>query len=107
MLFNNAGITIKPLSQGILGRAQIAHSLRRVKFNPSMTLSAENIGPGFGSLPVNNMEDIKLNFGEPVPRTEENKACHQWISVAAYYKAQDRGFVPGLELDDWLATGID
>jgi hypothetical protein len=59
MLFNNSGIIIKPLSQGILGCARIAHSLRRVKYNPSMTLSAENIGPGFGSLPANNMEYIK------------------------------------------------
>ena len=54
MLFNIAGITIKPLSQGILGRAQIAHSLRRVKLNSSMIPSAENIGPGFGSLQVDD-----------------------------------------------------
>lgn len=24
------------------------------------------------------------------------------IAMAAYYKAEARGFVPGLELDDWL-----
>lgn len=24
------------------------------------------------------------------------------IATAAYYKAEARGFVPGLELDDWL-----
>jgi len=33
------------------------------------------------------MEDIKPNLGEPVHQTEESKAGHQWISVAAYYKA--------------------
>ena len=27
---------------------------------------------------------------------------HQWISVAAYYKAEARGFKPGKALDDWL-----
>ena len=53
------------------------------------------------------MEDIKPDIVEPVHQTEESKTRHQWISVAAYYKAQARGFVPGLELDDWLAAEID
>lgn len=26
------------------------------------------------------------------------------IEIAAFYKAQARGFVPGYELDDWLAA---
>ena len=26
------------------------------------------------------------------------------VQVAAYYKAQARGFAPGYELDDWLAA---
>ena len=42
------------------------------------------------------MEDIKPDLGEPVHQTEESKAGHQWISVAAYYKAENRGFAPGL-----------
>jgi hypothetical protein len=25
-----------------------------------------------------------------------------WIATTAYYKAEARGFVPNLELDDWL-----
>ena len=53
------------------------------------------------------MEDIKPNLGESVPQIEDSKARHQWISVAAYYKAEDRGFAPGLELDDWLAAEKD
>ena len=56
---------------------------------------------------MNYVEDIKPNFGEPVLQTEESKTRHQWISVAAYYKAEDRGFTPGLELDDWLAAEKD
>lgn len=28
------------------------------------------------------------------------------ISEAAYFRAEDRGFVPGQELDDWLAAEI-
>ena len=50
------------------------------------------------------MEDIKCDCSEPVPQTEESNERHQWISVAAYYKAQARDFVPGLELNDWLAA---
>lgn len=29
------------------------------------------------------------------------------IAVAAYYKAQARGFQPGHELDDWLAAEVE
>ena len=50
------------------------------------------------------MEDIKCDCSEPVPQTEESNARHQWISVAAYYKAQARDFAAGLELNDWLAA---
>lgn len=34
----------------------------------------------------------------------ENVTRHQWISEAAYYKAEVRNFAPGRELDDWLAA---
>lgn len=34
----------------------------------------------------------------------ENSIRHQWISEAAYYKAEARRFAPGRELDDWLAA---
>lgn len=33
--------------------------------------------------------------------------CHEWISVAAYFKAEARSFEPGKELDDWLEAEID
>ena len=32
---------------------------------------------------------------------------HQWISVAAYFKAEARNFDPGKKLDDWLEAEID
>lgn len=38
---------------------------------------------------------------------EESTPRHQWISVAAYYKAQARKFAPGKELDDWLEAEKD
>ncbi len=31
----------------------------------------------------------------------------QWIRVAAYYKAEARGFAPGKALDDWLEAEIE
>lgn len=39
-----------------------------------------------------------LNFQE---------ARQEMIRVAAYYRAEKRGFVPGMELDDWLAAEAD
>jgi len=29
---------------------------------------------------------------------------HELVAVAAYYRAEQRQFAPGLELDDWLAA---
>lgn len=34
--------------------------------------------------------------------TEPN--CFQWVSVAAYYKAEARNFEPGKEVEDWIAA---
>jgi len=31
----------------------------------------------------------------------------QRIEAAAYYKAEARGFVPGMEIDDWLQAEIE
>ena len=33
------------------------------------------------------------------PETPEEIA--EWIAVAAYYKAQERGFTPGNEVENW------
>lgn len=37
----------------------------------------------------------------------ENVTPHQWISEAAYFKAEARYFAPGRELNDWLAAEND
>lgn len=31
----------------------------------------------------------------------------QWIAVAAYFRAEQRGFVPGNEMSDWLDAEAD
>ena len=35
------------------------------------------------------------------PRAED---IQQWIAEAAYYRAERRGFQPGMEAEDWLAA---
>lgn len=37
----------------------------------------------------------------------ESQKRHEWISVAAYFKSEKRGFAPGRELDDWLEAEIE
>lgn len=36
---------------------------------------------------------------DPAPGAQDRL---DWIAIRAYYKSEARGFVPGLELDDWL-----
>lgn len=38
------------------------------------------------------------------PRFENNP---EHVATAAYYKAEARGFSPGLELDDWLSAEVE
>jgi hypothetical protein len=49
---------------------------------------------------------VTVSIYIPPSKTEkpvlESITRHQWISEAAYFKAEARGFVPGRELDDWL-----
>lgn len=36
-----------------------------------------------------------------------NLTRHQWVSVAAYFKAEKRGFKAGKEIDDWLEAELE
>ena len=38
------------------------------------------------------------------PRTKVPSDLNQLIAETAYYRAQQRGFAPGHELDDWIAA---
>lgn len=40
------------------------------------------------------------------PPSEDRSRQHQ-IATAAYYRAKERGFLPGREMDDWLAAESD
>ena len=37
-------------------------------------------------------------------RSASGEQRHILIAAAAYYRAQQRGFAPGCELEDWLAA---
>lgn len=37
-------------------------------------------------------------------RLPSQKDLQRWIAEAAYYRAERRGFQPGLETEDWLAV---
>jgi hypothetical protein len=41
----------------------------------------------------------------PISATQTHQGDrHASIAQAAYFRSQDRGFVPGYELEDWLAA---
>lgn len=40
----------------------------------------------------------------PAKQPDPPEANRQKIAEAAYYRAQQRGFEPGYELEDWLAA---
>ena len=44
---------------------------------------------------------VKLSKSDTL---KSNHDYHEMIAQAAYYKAEQRGFVPGFEQEDWLAA---
>lgn len=45
-----------------------------------------------------------LRFSLPVPPKEDRPDREQMIAKAAYFRAEQRNFAPGHELEDWLAA---
>lgn len=49
--------------------------------------------------------ELSARASERVEDARDGQAAeerHQRIAVAAYYRAERRGFMPGCEMDDWL-----
>lgn len=46
----------------------------------------------------------RIASGSPIAGTPIGAGRHVRISQAAYYKAQQRGFVPGHDWEDWFAA---
>ncbi len=40
-------------------------------------------------------------------RVWDDKDRWGWIAESAYYRAEQRGFLPGYEMEDWLAAERD
>lgn len=45
--------------------------------------------------------EAKTTHGDYKPCIDES-GFREMVAVCAYFKAEKRGFVPGLELQDWL-----
>jgi len=65
-----------------------------------------------GSTRTSQAEALRTAVSEPADRPEPASRrssvpeveLRAQISEAAYYRAQQRGFSPGFELDDWIAA---
>ena len=56
---------------------------------------------------TSSQEDLSSDrekISVPVDAPACDGALSATIALAAYLKAEERGFVPGYELDDWLAA---
>lgn len=54
---------------------------------------------------ANNKTQLPMTVTQDtLPPVYIDEARESDIAVAAYYRAQARGFEPGYELDDWLAA---
>jgi hypothetical protein len=49
-------------------------------------------------------QEAEASAQQPVPQAIADDEVRQRIAEAAYYRAQQRGFSPGYELEDWLAA---
>jgi hypothetical protein len=49
----------------------------------------------------------KSGAAAPHPAAFAGEDRYRMIAEAAYYRAEQRGFTPGSELDDWLAAEIE
>lgn len=56
------------------------------------------------SKPLTKSTRKKTSVAQSGSYAESREDRSSRIAVAAYYKAQARGFQPGHELDDWLAA---
>jgi hypothetical protein len=53
-----------------------------------------------------NAETGPRTAGEPLRRPPDEE-IRGWIAEAAYYRAEKRGFLPGMEAEDWIAAEAD
>jgi len=66
-----------------------------------MTASASERGTE-SSQPITALRKVDLSLESPP--SADHAGRHAMIAEAAFFIAQERGFAPGQELDDWLAA---
>ena len=54
--------------------------------------------------PVRKVESLKQDTAPRAQPDAPDDELRRRIAEIAYYRAQQRGFSPGYELDDWLAA---
>ena len=59
------------------------------------------------SIKTNPRQKLKPSSSKPLKYQIDNISRQQWISDAAYYKAEVRGFIPGYDAADWLEAEQD
>jgi hypothetical protein len=88
-VFDNRAATVCPETP--MTAALTRPEKRSSRSRPKAKSAAASAVPG----------NVILSRGENVL---DPARCHQMIAEAAYFYAQQRGFEPGHELDDWLAA---
>lgn len=69
----------------------------RVSKKPAKSTAAKS-----HARPAPTVREHAIRAGTAQPRSEEER--FERIAQAAYFHAERRGFVPGQELNDWLAA---
>ena len=65
--------------------------------------AARQAKPAVRSKPaVSTQSRARAKPAQTTPAASDIGASHDHVAVAAYFRAQDRGFTPGAEMDDWL-----
>ncbi|CAG7856028.1 hypothetical protein MCAMS1_00368 [biofilm metagenome] len=82
-----------------------ASDMRQIHLlSPHQILTKNNIK---SSKKVKPRQKFKQDPSKTLAQQLEQTPKKQWIAVAAYFKAEMRGFVPGLEIEDWLEAEQD
>jgi len=74
------------------------------KAAPSESAASPPVATG---MPVRKGVSLKSAALRPKARTMAGEDRLRLIAEAAYYRAEQRGFAPGRELEDWLAAEIE
>ncbi|MGH7261030.1 MAG: DUF2934 domain-containing protein [Burkholderiales bacterium] len=71
--------------------------------NPRKQLHRKGVGQRIGEMAKSIQQaGSSLKTGRSGPAHIDTAELYNFIAVAAYYRAEKRGFVPGGELQDWL-----